>query len=159
MIENWLDHMASVRDSGWRPTAIRGSCTGQDMSNRRWRPPTTQPHDATHSAAPAWASPNWFDLLKLVIKAQPVVVRGAHGFGLKAMSKAMHKAGLVTTQWTDGPTDGLGAMVAAWTCQQEVPDGHAARLEDLDLMQEVRAYNKTDCQAMHDVLRHLRSHH
>ena len=105
------------------------------------------------------ASPNWFDLLKLVIKAQPVVVRGAHGFGLKAMSKAMHRASLVTTQWTDGPTDGLGAMAAAWTCQRELWDGHAARLEDLDLMQEVRIYNQTDCKAMQELLEHLRRHH
>ena len=53
----------------------------------------------------------------------------------------------------------MATMVAAWTCQQEVRDGIAARLEDVDLMQEVRAYNETDCKAMHDVLQHLRSHH
>ena len=78
---------------------------------------------------------------------------------LKAMTNAMHKAGLVKTQWTDGPTDGQGAMVAAWTCQQELQAGHATRLEDLDLMQEVRAYNQTDCKAMQEVLQHLRRHH
>lgn len=105
------------------------------------------------------ASLNWFDLLKLVITAQPVVVRGAHGFGLKAMTNAMNTAGLVTTQWTDGPTDGLGAMVAAWACQQELRAGHATRLRGLELMQEVRAYNETDRRAMQEVLQHLRRHH
>ena len=158
VIENWLDHMAGVRDKiapGTDPKVIHWS--GHEQSTLETAYNAAARRHPQRSAT--WASPNWFDLLKLVIKAQPVVARGAHGFGLKAMTNAMHEAGLVTTQWTDGPTDGLGAMVAAWTCQQQIQDGHAPRLEDLDLMQEVRAYNQTDCKAMHEVLQHLRSHH
>ena len=71
----------------------------------------------------------------------------------------MHEAGIVATQWIDGPTDGLGSMVAAWTCQQQIQARHTPRLEDLDLMREVRASNQTDYKAMHEVLEHLRSHH
>ena len=119
VIEKWLDHMAIVRNRvtpGSNPKVIHWSGHEQSTLETAYNAATRR--HAQRSAA--WASPNWFDLLKLVIKAQPVVVRRAHGFGLKAMTNAMHKAGLVTTQWTDGPTDGLGAMVAAWTCQQEV---------------------------------------
>ena len=158
VIEHWLDHMASVRDRlapGSDPRVIHWSGHEQSTLETAYNAATRR--HPQRSAA--WASPNWFDLLKLVIKAQPVVVRGAHGFGLKAMTNAMHKAGLVATQWTDGPTDGLGAMVAAWTCQREIRDGHAPRLADLDLMQEVRSYNETDCKAMQEVLDHLRRHH
>ena len=158
VIENWLDHMASVRKRmapNSNPRVLHWSGHEQSTLETAYNAATRR-HP---QRSPRWASPNWFDLLKLVIKAQPVVVRGAHGFGLKAMSKAMHTAGLVKTQWTDGPTDGLGAMGAAWTCQQELRDGHAARLENLDLMQEVRAYNETDCEAMQQVLDHLRRHH
>ena len=158
VIEHWLDHMASVRGRlapGSDPRVIHWSGHEQSTLETAYNAATRR--HPQRSAA--WASPNWFDLLKLVIKAQPVVVRGAHGFGLKAMTNAMHRASLVTTQWTDGPTDGLGAMVAAWTCQQEVRYGHTARLEDLDLMQEVRSYNETDCKAMQEVLDHLRRHH
>ena len=158
VIEKWLDHMAIVRNRvtpGSNPKVIHWSGHEQSTLETAYNAATRR--HAQRSAA--WASPNWFDLLKLVIKAQPVVVRRAHGFGLKAMTNAMHKAGLVTTQWTDGPTDGLGAMVAAWTCQQEVRDGNASRLEDVDLMQEVRSYNETDCKAMQEVLGHLRRHH
>ena len=157
-IENWLKHMASVRNRvapDSNPRVIHWSGHEQSTLDTAYNAATRR--HPQRSAA--WASPNWFDLLKLVVKAQPVVVRGAHGFGLKAMTKAMHRAGLVTTQWTDGPTDGLGAMVAAWACQREVRDGHASRLADLDLMQEVRAYNETDCKAMQEVLQHLRRHH
>lgn len=158
VIEDWLQHMASVRARvapASNPWVYHWS--GHEQSTLQTAYNAAARRHPQRSAA--WASPNWFDLLKLVIKAQPVVVRGAHGFGLKAMTNAMHEAGLVTTQWTDGPTDGLGAMVAAWTCQQHVRDGHASSLAGLDLMQEVRAYNETDCKAMQEVLQHLRRHH
>ena len=158
VIEKWLDHMASVRDQvapDSNPRVFHWSGHEQSTLETAYNAAARRhPHRSPH-----WASPNWFDLLKLVIKAEPVVVRGAHNFGLKAMTKAMHEAGLVKTQWTDGPTDGLGAMVAAWTCQQEIRAGHAARLEHVDVMQEVRAYNETDCRAMQEVLHHLREHH
>ena len=66
------------------------------------------------------------------MREEPVVVRGAFGFGLKAIAKAMHGHGLIDTLWDDGPADGLGAMVGAWWCQdQGVP------LTDLELMSEI----------------------
>ncbi|MBI2755371.1 MAG: hypothetical protein HYX52_01550 [Chloroflexi bacterium] len=58
----------------------------------------------------------WFDLLTQMVRAEPVAVRGAFNFGLKSIVKGMHAAGLIETTWTDGPTDGLGAMIGAWWC-------------------------------------------
>ena len=158
VIDHWLEHMANVRDRvapGSDPRVIHWSGHEQSTLETAYNA-ATQRHPQRSAA---WASPNWFDLLKEAIKAQPVVVRGAHGFGLKAMTNAMHRAGLVATQWTDGPADGLGAMVAAWSCQKELQQGATGRLEDLDLMQQVRDYNETDCRAMREILEHLRKHH
>jgi hypothetical protein len=105
-----------------------------------------------------WPRLNWFDFLKNVIKEEPVVVRGAMGFGLKAIAKALHQHGLIGTRWADGPVDGLGAMVGAWWCA-----GEAANLEramhELDLMHEIQAYNEVDCKAMMEIVRYLRAHH
>jgi len=53
-------------------------------------------------------------VLERVIRAEPVAVTGAFNFGLKSIAKAMHAAGFISTIWADGPTDGLGAMVATW---------------------------------------------
>ena len=36
------------------------------------------------------------------------------GFGLKTVARSMKHHGLIETDWHDGVTDGLGAMVAAW---------------------------------------------
>ena len=88
---------------------------------------------------------------------EPVTVRGAFGFGLKAIAKALHEHGLIETVWGDGPTDGLGAMVGAWWADDE-----ARRLDvsmrALDLMQEIEAYNEVDCRVMQEVLDYLRRH-
>ena len=45
----------------------------------------------------------WFDLLKEVMRKEPVVVRGALGFGLKSIAKALHEHGLIATIWRPMP--------------------------------------------------------
>jgi predicted RecB family nuclease len=97
----------------------------------------------------------WVDLLGEVVKAEPVTAKGAFGFGLKALAKAFHAHGLIETNWSDGPTDGLGAMTGAWWCDHEarrrgVPMAH------LDLMLELESYNEVDCRVMAEILDWLR---
>jgi predicted RecB family nuclease len=86
------------------------------------------------------------------------VVRGAVGFGLKAVAKALHQHGLIGTRWGDGPVDGLGAMVGAWWCAGEAAS-HGRALHELDLMHEIRAYNEVDCRAMMEIVDYLRRNH
>ena len=102
-----------------------------------------------------WGEPGWFDLLE-VFKGEPVVVRGAMGFGLKEVATAMHREGLIETAWAGGPADGMGAMVGAWHCQREVDEGRAERLIDTDLMGQIRDYNRVDCKTMMEILRYMR---
>ncbi len=99
---------------------------------------------------------DWFDLLTEVVRKQPLLVRGAMGFGLKAIARAFHQHGLIATSWEDGPTDGLGAMVGAWWGDAEAAK-RGCRLTDLDLMQEIQRYNEVDCRVMQEVLEHLRT--
>ena len=66
-----------------------------------------------------WMTLRWFDFLKQVIKEEPVVVRGALSFGLKAIAQAMRNLGLIETKWESGPVDGLGAMVGALWCADQ----------------------------------------
>lgn len=100
---------------------------------------------------PAWNALPWMDLLVEVFRAEPVGVTGAFGYGLKAIAKAMHAAGLIKTVWGDGSVDGLGAMIAGWWCDHEAR-ARGGRMADLDLMQEVEAYNEVDCRVMAEIL-------
>jgi hypothetical protein len=101
-----------------------------------------------------WPEPYWFDFLNRVIKAEPVVFRGAMGFGLKAIGKALFDAGKIKTNWDDGPTDGLGAMVGAWWAARQ--DGS---LSENELVQEIACYNEVDCKVMLEVIQYLRREH
>jgi hypothetical protein len=154
VIDSWLDHM-------------RASCAERGISLEsarlfHWSPAEVSfIENAYNSAAerhglPRWKDLPWCDLLATLVRAQPVTVRGAFGFGLKAVTKAMSVAGLIGTQWPDGVADGLGAMVGAWTCDREVR-GTARSMRDLDLMKEIEAYNRIDVEAMRDVLGWLRA--
>ena len=112
---------------------------------------------ARHPGKP-WSAPNWFDFLKKVIREEPVVVRGALGFGLKAIAKSMHAQGLIETSWGDGPTDGLGAMVGAWTAAHEAA-ASGRKLSEMPLIKEIEDYNEVDCKVMMEIVRCLRDKH
>ena len=105
-----------------------------------------------------WPEPNWYDLLNHVVREEPVLVRGAHAFGLKAVTKALNNLGLIDIRWPDGTTDGLGAMAGAWWCdtQAQIEGKH---LQDYELMDDIQAYNEIDCQAMFEILSYLRIKH
>ena len=103
-----------------------------------------------------WPDLPWFDLLQQVIRPEPVAVRGAFNFGLKSVVKGMHAAGLVETSWTEGPTDGLGAMIGAWWCDTEA-ERTGVTLSEIELMAEIGRYNEVDCRSMSEVLAWLRA--
>jgi hypothetical protein len=142
--------------------AARGLSFGQ-LRVVHWSPAESAWLDTAYNAARtrhpsrAWPDIPWFDALNLIVRAEPVTARGAFGFGLKPIAKAMHAAGLIPATWDDGPTDGLGAMVGAWWC-----DGEAARIGvsmlTLPLMREIGRYNEVDCRTMAEVVAWLREH-
>ena len=156
-IDAWFAHMAAVRARlapssramvvHWSPHERFTLEEAFDAAVKR--------HPEKDWRHPDWA---WFDFLARVVREEPVVVRGAHGFGLKAVANAMHALGLVETKWDEGPVDGLGAMVGAWRCEREAASA-GGRLIDTDLMRGIRRYNEVDCKAMMELVRYLRRHH
>jgi hypothetical protein len=155
ILQEWVAHMeGACREAG--------SALGESRLFH-WSPAETVTLSTAYNSAaarhglPDWGHLPWVDLLNEVVKAEPVTVRGAFGFGLKAIAKAMKRAGLIQTVWGDGPTDGLGAMVGAWWCHHE-----ALRLgvpmTQLDLMRLIEEYNEVDCRVMAEVLGYLRRH-
>jgi hypothetical protein len=105
-----------------------------------------------------WPDPNWFDFLQRVMRQEPVVVRGAHGFGLKAITKALNNLELIDIEWPDGTTDGLGAMTGAWWCDEQA-EINGDTLTDYELMDDIRDYNEIDCRAMLEIISYLRIKH
>jgi hypothetical protein len=77
------------------------------------------------------------------------------GFGLKTVARSLRQLSLIETDWPDGVTDGLGAMVAAWWCT-DVAMMQGCSLADVGLMAEVSAYNEVDCRVMMEAVRYLR---
>ena len=163
VIDDWFEHMTAVCDR---------LAPGMDPKVIHWSPHETLSLETAFDAAvkrhrksgwrhtkkgEEWPHPNWFDFLVEVVRAEPVVVRGAHGFGLKAVTNAMHDLGLVETRWDEGPADGLGAMVGAWWCDREA-ERSGGSMRDLAVMQGIERYNEVDCRAMMELVRYLRRH-
>ena len=149
MIDDWLDHMAAVRQ--------RLAPESDAPRVMHWSHAEKVTFETAYNSAKArhpekgWPSPNWFDFLTQVVRKEPVVIRGAMGFGLKAVARALHSHGLVQTLWGDGPTDGLGAMMGGWWCYDEAVRA-GVPVTSLDLMREIVAYNEVDCKTMWEVV-------
>ena len=103
-----------------------------------------------------WPELPWFDLLQKVVRPAPLTVTGAFAFGLKPIAKAMHRMGLIDTEWGDSVADGMGAMVAAWRVEERIAVAGGKLLDD-PLMQAVAEYNEVDCKVMAEILAWLRA--
>lgn len=158
VIDSWITHMKMVRE--------RLDPKGDDPLVIHWSPAETINLDTAYNSAVKrhpkrsmdWLEPRWFDFLKQVIKEEPVVVRGAFGFGLKAVAQAMHNHGYIETLWEDGPADGLGAMAGAWWCNDEAKK-LGVPLQEIDLMRGIQKYNEVDCKVMMEIVRYFRLNH
>lgn len=155
-IEAWLDHMERVRTR-----------LAPDLANPlvfHWSNAEVSVLESSYRSARvrhprnAWPSLNWFDFLQKVVRHEPVVVRGAMAFGLKAFARALHQHKLIETVWSDGPTDGLGAMVGAWWCE-DVSRRLGTSLGEVPLMQEIARYNEVDCRVIKETIHYLRASH
>jgi len=104
-----------------------------------------------------WPALPWYDLLDIV-RAEPIVVRGAFSFSLKSIARAMRANGMIATDWGKGLADGAGAMAGAWNAAVEAKR-RGVPLGDTEPMREVARYNEVDCRVMAEILDYLRRAH
>ena len=157
IVREWVVHMSAVRDrldpTNDTPRVFHWSHAEPTQLNTAYNSARVR-----HGQSADWPKLGWYDFWGKVMKQEPVVVRGALGFGLKAVASALHSQGLIETDWADSPVDGLGAMVGAWHCDEE-----ARRLgvpmTSLPLMDKIARYNEVDCKVMMEIVHYLRAKH
>lgn len=153
ILRSWIEHMKAV--------CHLAKVALPDTRIYHWSPAEASMLETAYNSAAArhglekWEDLPWVDLWTKVAKAQPLGIRGAFGYGLKAIAKAMNAHGLIPTTWEDGPTDGLGAMVGAWSSDAEAM-ARGTSMRDISLMRDIEEYNRVDVEAMRDVIQWLR---
>lgn len=93
---------------------------------------------------------NFFDFLQIV-KHEPILIKGVFGFSLKNYGKALHKLGLIQTNWEDSCADGMQAMLMAAKCYKS-----RQSLEENSTFLEIIKYNEIDCKVMYEVINCVR---
>ena len=155
MIDAWLEHVGQVANR-------LGTLEKPRLIHWSYAEPVNyeEAYDSARERHPekGWPKARWFDLWNRVVRREPVVVRGALNFGLKTFARAMHANGLIETSWGASNVDGLGAMTGAWWCESEV-EAHGGKLTELELMQDIAAYNEVDCKVMMEIVAYLRANH
>ncbi len=91
----------------------------------------------------------WCDLLEVFRYADaPVIVKGARGFGLKEVSRALACSGALASRFeTTEVSGGLESLAVARAAYAGTPG----------LFDELVRYNEADCRSLHDVLHLMRS--
>ena len=157
LVREWVNHMRLVRDrldpQNGMPRIFHWSPAEPSVLDKAYNSAR-----ARHQERADWPELGWYDFLKKVMWEEPIVVRGALGFGLKAVANAFHSNGLIETDWADSPIDGLGAMVGAWRCDEEARE-QGVPMSQLPLMNEVVRYNEVECKVMMEIVRYLRTNH
>ena len=157
IIQEWVDHMRLVRDrldpQNDMPRIFHWSAAEPTVLDNAYNSAKARHHEHAN-----WPEMGWYDFLTKVMREEPVVVRGALSFGLKAVANALHSLGLIETDWADSPIDGLGAMVGAWRCEEEAKE-QGVPMSQLRMMNEVARYNEVDCKVMMEIVRYLRTNH
>jgi hypothetical protein len=158
IIDQWFTHMAEVR------SRLAPNPTDIEPRVFHWSQAEVTTLETAYNSAHNrqttnnWPHLHWFDFLTEVVRAEPVVARGAMGFGLKDLARAMHTHDLIQTSWQDGLADGLGAMVGAWWSQNSAIELGEPLSQDA-LMLEIAQYNEVDCKVMMEIVRYLRQNH
>ncbi len=160
IIQEWVEYMSVVRDQldpqNRNPCIFHWSAAERTALENAYNSAKVRHRKRSDWPELGWL--DWYDFLQKVMREEPVTVRGALGFGLKAVANAMHAHGFIETSWADSPVDGLGAMVGAWRCDEEARQ-KGVSMAELPLMNEIARYNEVDCKVMMEIVRYLRTNH
>ena len=154
MVDDWLGQLAEIaREAGVASVSdvrvVHWSIAEESNFERAYESARSRHPDR------AWPALQWYDLLSRVFRAEPIVVRGAFSFGLKAVARAMKSHGLIQTEWADGLADGAGAMAGAWAAAADAR-ARGRSLRESPVMSEIARYNEVDCRVMAELLDYLR---
>lgn len=103
---------------------------------------------------------NFIDLFD-VFKNEPIVIKGAFGFSLKDISKAMYKNKMIETCWSNLDNtenkceNGLDALYLAIKLYNE----NTAIDKDNNILLTIQNYNEVDCKVLYEIIEYLRKYH
>jgi hypothetical protein len=99
---------------------------------------------------------NWVDLCKTFTNC-PIIPKGALGFGLKEVARAMYQNKLIESLWNaENPcSNGLESMVIFKHIRDKA-ETEGKDIRQVPLMKDIIDYNELDCKVMWEILAFLR---
>lgn len=100
---------------------------------------------------------NWVNFYD-VMRSEPIVVRGALSFGLKAIVKGMNSNNLIDITYDDqGCANGIEAMAEAVKLYKELEESDSdVKITETEKMISIISYNEVDCKAVYRIIDYLR---
>lgn len=100
-----------------------------------------------------WQVKEWADLSQ-VFQTEPIVIKDCFKYGLKSVSKAMKKHGMIKGTLDSSCDNGMSAMIKAWKLYQSDKNLVVSKK-----MKDIVKYNEFDCKVLWEILSYLRKNH
>ena len=99
---------------------------------------------------------NWLPLITLidfckVFEEEPIIIKNMFKFKLKDVAGAMYENNLIKTRWED--------INSGMTVIKEASKYYREKKNNIDIINNIINYNKTDCKVLWEIVDYLRNNH
>lgn len=101
-----------------------------------------------------WKQLNFVDILD-VFKEEPISIKGVLNYGLKDVSKGLHKLGLIKTIWEED-MDGRIALLEAVDAMNKSKTENLV-FSEMDVVKSIEKYNYVDVKVIDEIVDYLRT--
>ena len=101
-----------------------------------------------------WKQLNFVDILD-VFKDEPISIKGVLNYGLKDVSKGLHKLGLIKTIWEED-MDGRIALLEAVDAMNKSKRENL-KFSEMDIVKSIEKYNYVDVKVIDEIVDFLRT--
>ena len=102
----------------------------------------------------SWKELNFVDILD-IFKEEPISIKGVLNYGLKDVSKGLHKLGLIQTIWGED-MDGRIALLEAVEAMNKSKRENL-RFTEMDIVKSIEKYNYVDVKVIDEIIDFLRT--
>ena len=101
-----------------------------------------------------WKKLNFVDILD-IFKEEPISIKGVLNYGLKDVSKGLHKLGFIKTIWQNDMDGRIALLEASEAMNKSKKDN--LKFSEMEIVKNIEKYNYVDVKVIDEIIEFLRT--
>ena len=101
-----------------------------------------------------WKKLNFVDILD-IFKEEPISIKGVLNYGLKDVSKGLHKLGFIKTIWQNDMDGRIALLEASEAMNKSKKDN--LKFSEMEIVKNIEKYNYVDVRVIDEIIEFLRT--